>query len=86
MRRLAVNLATTFVDNAMRLRTGFGQAVLHLATAPIRRIANACDVGTILTKRRAARRVNRKELHMSSRHRPRLLGRISPFRHLSHLT
>jgi len=86
MRRLAVNLATTFVDNAVGLATGFGWAVLRLATAPIRHIANACDVGAILTKRRPAHRVNLKELNMSSRHRPGLLGRISLFRHLSHLT
>ncbi len=31
-----------------RLVTGFGKAIVHIATAPIERIANACDVGGVL--------------------------------------
>ena len=54
MQRLAINLATTFLDDAKGLTGGLGRAVLRLATAPIERIANACDIACILSKRSAA--------------------------------
>ena len=85
MQSLTVDLATTSFDDAKGLATRFGRAVLRLATAPIDRIANACDVAGILAKRRVVRRMRRKrELHDGRR--PNLFGCISPFRHLSHLT
>jgi len=90
MRSLAVDLATSFIDDAMSLATRFGRAVLRLATAPINRIANACDVGGILTKRRMTRRMRRDQEqqkgHVRSRRRGSLFGHIPPFGHLSHLT
>ena len=88
MQTLAVDIAATFIDDAAALMTGFGRAVLRLAMRPIDRIANACDIAGVLTERRATFRMWR-----ASRDRARLegrrfsvLGRLSPFRRLSHLT
>ena len=88
MQTLAVDIATTFVDDAAALVTGSGRALLRFAMGPINRIANACDVAGVLAERRAAFR-----MWQASRDRARLegrkfslLGRYSPFRRLSHLT
>jgi hypothetical protein len=88
MQTLAVDIASSFIDDAAALVTGLGRAVLRLAMAPIDRIANACDIAGVLAERRATFRMWR-----ASRARARyegrnfsLLGRFSPFRHLSHLT
>ena len=56
MQTLVSQLTTTFVDDAIELVKGFGKVVVHIAIAPIERIANACDVGGVLA-RRAVRRV-----------------------------
>ncbi|WP_368367072.1 hypothetical protein [Bradyrhizobium commune] len=88
MQTLVVDIATTFVDDATALATGLGRAVLRLAMAPIDRIANACDIAGVLAERRATFRMWRASRDQA-RHGGRrfsLLGRISPFRHLSHLT
>lgn len=88
MQTLAVDFATTFVDDAAALATGLVRAVRRLAMGPVNRIANACDVAGVLAERRATFRMWR-----ASRARARLEGRrygllcrFSPFRHLSHLT
>ena len=52
---LAFQLTTTFVDDAIELVKGFGRAIVHLATAPIERIAKACDVAGVLERRRSER-------------------------------
>jgi hypothetical protein len=83
MQTLALDLTTTFIDDATALVAGFGRAVLRIAMAPVDRIANACDIAGVLAERRAALRMwraSRKERRFS------LLARLSPFRHLSHLT
>jgi hypothetical protein len=88
MQTLAVDIATTFVDDAAAIVTGLGRAVLNLAMAPIDRIANACDIAGVLTERRATFRMwrtNRSHARREGR-RFSLLGRLSPFRHLAHLT
>ncbi|MDA9543939.1 hypothetical protein ACM43_05095 [Bradyrhizobium sp. CCBAU 45321] len=88
MQTLAVEIATTFVDDAAALVAGFGRALLRLAMAPINRIANACDVAGVLAERRATFRLwrtNRARARQEQR-RFSLLGRFSPFRHLAHLT
>lgn len=88
MQTLAVDIATTFVDDAAALVTGFGRAAVKLAMTPIDRIANACDIAGVLTERRATFRMWRAS-RARARHEGRrsgLLGRLSPFRHLSHLT
>jgi hypothetical protein len=88
MQTLAVDIATTFVDDAAALVTGFGRAALRFAMAPVDRIANACDIAGVLAERRATFRMWRAS-RARARHEGRrfgLLGRFSPFRHLSHLT
>lgn len=88
MQTLAVDIASTFVDDATALVTGLGRAVLRIAMAPVDRIANACDIAGVLTERRATFRMWRAS-RAHSRFEGRrfsLLGRFSPFRHLSHLT
>jgi hypothetical protein len=88
MQTLAVDIASTFVDDAAALASGFGRAVLRLAMAPIDRIANACDIAGVLAERRATLRMWRASRNRARREGRRfsLLGRISPLRHLSHLT
>lgn len=88
MQTLAVDIAATFVDDAAALVTGFGRTLLRFAMAPINRIANACDVAGVLAERRATFRMwraSRSRARQEGR-RYSLLGRLSPFRHLSHLT
>jgi hypothetical protein len=41
MQTLVSQLTTTFVDDAIELVKGFGKIIVHIATAPIERIANA---------------------------------------------
>jgi hypothetical protein len=88
MQTLAVDIATTFVDDAAALVTGLGRAVLKLVMAPIDRIANACDIAGVLNERRATFRMWRANRSSARREGRRfsLLGRLSPFRHLAHLT
>lgn len=88
MQTLAVDIATTFIDDAAALVRGFGRALLRFVMGPIDRIANACDIAGVLTERRATFRMWRAS-RAGSRHQGRrfsLLGRLSPFRHLAHLT
>ncbi len=80
MTTLASYLANTFVDDAIELVKGFGKMIVHIAAAPIERIANACDVGGVLTRRQAARRLR------ATPYRARGLRRLSPFASLHHLT
>ena len=88
MQTLAVDIATTFVDDAAALVTGLGRAALKLVMAPIDRIANACDIAGVLAERRATFRMWRANRGRTRREGRRfsLLGRFSPFRHLAHLT
>lgn len=88
MQTLAVDIASTFIDDAAALVCGFGRAVLRLVMAPIDRIANACDIAGVLTERRATFRMwraSRARARLQGR-RFSLLGRLDPFRHLAHLT
>ncbi|MGF6428294.1 MULTISPECIES: hypothetical protein [Bradyrhizobium] len=85
MQTLALQLTTTLVDDAIELVKGFGRAVLNLATAPIERIARACDVAGVLEQRRADRRAPRPAAASGGRRKSRNC-RWSPFRGLSELT
>ncbi|WP_076864043.1 hypothetical protein [Bradyrhizobium mercantei] len=85
MQTLALQLTTTFVDDAIELVTGFGRAILSLATAPIERIARACDVAGVLEQRRADQRASRPAAARGGRRKSRHC-RWSPFRGLSELT
>jgi hypothetical protein len=84
MQTLVAQLTTTFFDDAIELAKGFGKAIVHIVTAPIERIANACDVGGVLARRQSARRLRA----MTKAHRPRSRWKfsLSPFRSLHHLT
>jgi len=88
MQTLAVDIATTFVDDAAALASGFGRTLIRFVMAPIDRIANACDIAGVLAERRATFRMWRASRARARHERRRfsLLGRLSPFRHLSHLT
>ena len=70
---LVENLALTFVSDAHALVAGFGKILVQIITAPIDRIARACDVGGVYAKRQAERR-----------RCP--LDRLNPFKGLQHLT
>jgi hypothetical protein len=85
MQTLVSQLTTTFVDDAIELVKGFGKVVVHLATAPIERIANACDVAGMLERRRAEPRAPRGRRQGGRRCDPRNCP-LSPFGSLSELT
>jgi hypothetical protein len=81
MHTLVSQLTTTFVDDAIELVKGFGKIIVHIATAPIERMANACDVGGVLARRRAARH----QRAAMKAHRPWKRS-LLPFASLHHLT
>jgi hypothetical protein len=76
MTTLVSQLTTTFIDDAIELVKGFGKVIVQIATAPIERMANACDVGGVLARRRLR----------STPYRARGLRKFSPFASLHHLT
>jgi hypothetical protein len=83
MKTLVSQLATTFIDDAIELVKGFGRTLVRIATAPIERIANACDVGGVLARRQSARQLRA----MMQAQRPRPWKRsLSPFASLHYLT
>ena len=83
MQILVSQLTTTFIDDAIELVKGFGKIVVRIATAPIERIANACDVGGVLARRQSARQLRA----MMQAQRPRPWKRsLSPFAPLHYLT
>ena len=83
MQTLVSQLTTSFVDDAIELVKGFGKIIVHIATAPIERMANACDVGGVLARRQSARR-----LRAMNAHHPRSPWKrsLSPFASLHYLT
>ncbi|WP_375786438.1 hypothetical protein ACE10Z_01920 [Bradyrhizobium sp. Pha-3] len=85
MQTLALQLTTTFVDDAIELVKSFGHAIFSVATAPIERIARACDVAGVLEQRRADRRAPRPAARRGSRRKSRGC-RWSPFDGLRDLT
>jgi hypothetical protein len=60
MQTLAFEIATTFVDDATALIRGTGLIIVQILTAPIERLANACDVGGVLAGRRFASAMKRQ--------------------------
>lgn len=85
MQTLALQLTTTFVDDAIELVKGFGRVMFDLATAPIERIARACDVAGVLEQRSADRPAPHPAAASAGRCKSRNC-RWSPFRGLSELT
>ena len=88
-----VEVATTFVGDAIALVNGFCRIVTHIVMAPIQRIANACDVAGILAARTArARRREAAQVWLrlnrgyGSRRARRRSGGLGCLRFLSELT
>jgi hypothetical protein len=78
--QLTRQLTTTFLEDVLKSALGVGRSIARLVTAPINRIATACDVAGVLERRRLAAQVRRRARQMQ---RPR--GRW-PFGSLSELT
>ena len=55
MQTLAVEIATTFVDDAAALIGGCGRIIVQILMSPVERLANACDVAGVLANRRLSR-------------------------------
>jgi len=53
MQTLALEVATTLVDDALALVGGSGRIIVRFLTAPVERLAEACDVAGVLPRRRA---------------------------------
>ncbi len=85
MQTLALQLTPTLVDDAIEFVKVFGRVMFDLATAPIERIARACDVAGVLEQRRADRHAPRPSAAGGGRCKSRNC-RWSPFRGLSELT
>jgi len=97
MQTLAAEITITFVDDAKALITGCGRIVVRFLTAPIERIANACDVAGVLPQSRSSLRMphagvrfDRKDLSQgnprSRRRRWPLRDYLCSFRSLGNLT
>lgn len=84
---LVEKIALTFVGDAHALLTGFAKILVKTLTAPIDRIARACDVADVLSRRRspAAKPSGKSHDALGS---PRGASRRCPFsfRFLNHLT
>ncbi len=97
MQTLAAEIAITFVDDATALITGCGRIVVRILTAPIERLANACDVAGVLPQRRSSKDMHDVEIKRtqpgpnagtprSRRRRWPLDNRLFSFRSLGNLT
>jgi hypothetical protein len=83
MQTLVSQFTTSFVDDALELVKGFGKFIVQAVTAPIERIANACDVGGVLAERRLLARVAQARRQARPAQRKSC---FSPFGSLKHLT
>src|SRR4029077_8204946 len=92
MQTLAAEIVNTFVDDATALVAGCGRIVVQLLTAPIERLANACDVAGVLPHRRMKdiamkrARASKPGTEGSRRRRWPLGNRLFSFRSLRNLT
>ena len=78
---LVEKMAVTFAEDAHALVTGLGRFLVKIATAPIERIARACDVAGVLSESRASIETR------SSKHATKPPRRcLFSFRCLNHLT
>ncbi len=60
MQTLALEIATTFIDDAAALIGGSGRIIVQILMSPIERLANACDVAGVLANRRFSRAMKRQ--------------------------
>jgi hypothetical protein len=58
MQTLALEITTTFFDDAAALALGCLRLLISPLMAPVDRLARACDVGGVLERRRANGRRN----------------------------
>jgi hypothetical protein len=100
MQTIISEIAFTFVDDAIALAKGLVDVARTLVVesfaalrtrvlAPIDRLAQACDVGNVISARQAAtsRRLAQQAVARHTAPRPRrLLDRLNPFRGLYDLT
>jgi hypothetical protein len=78
--QLTRQLTSNFFEDVLKSILGAGGSIARLVTAPVNRMATACDVAGVLERRRFAAEVRRRTEQMQ---RPR--GRW-PFGSLSELT
>jgi hypothetical protein len=83
MKTLVSQLTPTFIDDAIERVKAFGRTVVRIATAPIERMADACDVGGVLARRQSARQL--RAIMQAQRPRPWKRS-LSPFASLHYLT
>jgi hypothetical protein len=83
-----VQIANLFSGDALALMNGFVRIVSRLVTAPVERIADACDVAGLLTARRATWRAGFSLYRAAGRggHRVRRRGLFGCLHYLSELT
>jgi len=88
MHTRAIRIPQLFAADALALVNGFGRIVSHMVTAPVERIADACDVAGLLAGRRAVRRAGASLYRAAGRdgHRLRRRGLFGCFHYLSELT
>ncbi|MGJ4945833.1 hypothetical protein ACQR1W_35090 [Bradyrhizobium sp. HKCCYLS1011] len=88
MQTQAIRIPHLFAADAVALVNGFGRIVSHMVTAPIERVANACDVAGLLAARRAVRRAGASLYRAAGRdgHRLRRRGLFGCFHYLNELT
>ena len=79
MHPLLVQIATSFIGDAVAFVNGFGRIVTHILLAPVERVAKACDVAGILGER-AARAAERERV----KHAWRSLSQKAPRPHRPH--
>jgi len=75
---LAVEIATTFVDDAAALIRGSGRIIVQILMSPVERLANACDVAGVLANRgipRARKGAGQEQSGRKARSEPNRAGR-----------
>lgn len=88
---LIEKLALTFVGDAWALAAGAAELATGFVTAPIERVAHACDVTGAYARQCAERKARRQRRLREAtqawrRRRERLLDQLNPFRALVRLT
>jgi len=86
MQTLAYEVATTLVDDAAALASGAGRMIIQMVSAPIERLANACDVAGVLPRRRALRQALQQAFPRPSRRQRAWRNCLFPLRGLRDLT
>ncbi len=88
MQTRVVRIPHLFAADTLALVNGFSRIVSHIVTAPIERVAEACDVAGLMAARRADRQAGAGLYRAAARdgHRSRRRARSGCFHYLSQLT